>query len=146
MRVLLDTSFLLPTLGIDTGGEASKGLKKLAEAEAQISYSTFSILESLWTLARTIQKGTFDLETFRLGLRSIMESGRYDRVAEDSEVFSEALKIYRLGHRDMIDNILYASSLRLDLRLLTLDGSLKEFIETHGLTNTLVFPDQLESL
>ncbi len=97
-------------------------------------------------MARTIQKQTIDLETFRLGLRSIMESGRYDRVAEDSEVFNEALKIYRLGHRDMIDNILYASSLRLDLRLLTLDENLKEFIVSHGLTNTLIFPDQLGSL
>ncbi len=97
-------------------------------------------------MARTIQKQTIDLETFRLGLRSILESGRYDRVAEDSEVFNEALKIYRLGHRDMIDNILYASSLRLDLRLLTLDENLKEFIVAHGLTNTLIFPDQLGSL
>ena len=75
-----------------------------------------------------------------------MESGRYDRVAEDSEVFSEAVKIYRLGHRDMIDNILYASSVRLDLRLVTLDEALKQFILAHGLTNALVFPDQLEAL
>ncbi len=124
----------------------SKGLRKLAEAEAKISYSSFSILESLWTLARAVQKDTFDLETFRLGLRSIMESGRYDKVSQDSEVFNEALRIYQLGHRDMIDNILYASTLRLDLRLLTLDENLKEFIEAHGLTNTLIFPDQLGSL
>ncbi len=96
-------------------------------------------------MARTIQEETFDLETFRRGLRSIMESGRYHKVTEDSEVFSEALKVYEMGHRDMIDNILYASSLRLDLRLLTLDMKLKEFIQAHRLTNTLIFPDQLPS-
>ena len=143
MRVLLDTSFLLPTLGVDTGPEALGCLKRLGEADAKINYSSFSILESLWTLARSIRKETFDMETFRLGLRSIMESGRYNRVAEDSEVYGEALKIYKLGHKDMIDNILYASSLRLDLRLVTLDQNLKEFIEKHGLTNTLLFPEQL---
>ena len=143
MRVLLDTSFILPTLGVDTGPEALRSLKRLGEADAKINYSSFSILESLWTLARSIQKETFDLETFRLGLRSIMESGRYNKLVEDSEVFSEALKIYKLGHKDMIDNILYTSSVRLDLQLLTLDRNLKDFIETHGLTNTLLFPDQL---
>ena len=79
----------------------------------------------------------------RLGLRSIMETGRYDRVVEDSEVFSEAFRIYKLGHRDMIDDILYATSLRQDLRLLTVNQALKEFIEEHSLTNTLIFPDQL---
>lgn len=46
----------------------------------------------------------------------------------------------------MIDNILYASSLKLDLKLLTLDEKLKEFLEAHGLYNTLVFPDQLGSV
>ncbi len=143
MRILLDTSFLLPTLGIDTGSEVAKGLKRLTGSDTKISYSTFSILESLWTLTRTIQKATFQPETFRLGLRSIMETGRYDRVTEDSEVFNEALRLYRLGHEDMIDNILYASSLKLDLRLLTLDTNLKTFLETHRLTNTLIFPNQL---
>jgi len=75
-----------------------------------------------------------------------METGKYHRVSEDSEVFNEALKVYRMGHRDMIDNILYASSLKLDLKLLTLDEKLKEFLEAHGLHNTLVFPDQLGSV
>ncbi len=145
MRILLDTSFLLPTLGVHVGDEATKGLGKLAEAETNISYSTVSILESLWTLTRTIQDKTFDLETFRLGLRSIMEGGRYHKVTENPDIFSEALKVYEMGHRDMIDNILYSTSVQLDLRLLTLDKKLRDFIQAHRLTNTLVFPDELPS-
>ncbi len=74
-----------------------------------------------------------------------METGRYERIIEDSEIYNEALRVYRLGHRDMIDNILYASSLQLDLRLLTLDKPLREFIVAHGLANTLLFPHELES-
>ena len=143
LRLLLDTSFILPTLGVETGSEVVKGLRKIGDGDYRISYSTFNILESLWTMSRAMQKGTFDQETFRLGLRSIMETGRYDRVVEDSEVFSEAFRIYKLGHRDMIDDILYATSLRQDLRLLTVDQALKEFIQEHSLTNTLIFPDQL---
>lgn len=47
LRVLLDTSFILPTLGIDTGPETSEALEKLDETEAEIHYSRFSVLESL---------------------------------------------------------------------------------------------------
>lgn len=28
----------------------------------------------------------------------------------------EALKLYRLGHKDVIDNVLYATSINLDLK------------------------------
>ncbi len=143
LKVLLDTSFILPTLGIDVGQDASKGLKKLAEAEAEIHYSRFTILESLWVAARTIRDSSFHPESFRGGLRSVIESGRYRKVEEDSEVFNEALRLYKLGHKDMIDNILYASSARLDLKLLTLDGELKDFIADNSLNDTLVSPDRL---
>ncbi|MEM2942906.1 MAG: hypothetical protein QXT81_05750 [Candidatus Bathyarchaeia archaeon] len=51
-RVLLDSTFILPTLGIDTGEEASKGLKRLDETEAEIYYSRFSVLEALWVTAK----------------------------------------------------------------------------------------------
>jgi len=52
LRVLLDTSFILPTLGIDVGEEALMGLRKLTEAKTELYYSRFSILESLWIAAR----------------------------------------------------------------------------------------------
>ena len=48
-----------------------------------------------------------------------------------------------LGHKDMVDNILYASSTGLNLKLLTLDKELKEFIREKGLKDTLISPDQL---
>jgi len=143
LRVLLDTSFILPSLGIDVGGEVSKGLRGLADVKAEIYYSHFSILESLWVAARISASTTFDRESFSLGLRSIIEGGRYRRVEEDSETFNDALKLYTLGHKDMVDNILYASSTRLNLKLLTLDNELKEFIRERGLRDTLVSPDQL---
>lgn len=140
LRILLDTSFLLPTLGIDVGQEVSRTLAWLAEAEAEVYYSRFSLLESLWVASRIIRDQAFDPQLFNLGLRSVIEGSRYRKVDEDSEVFSEALRLYQLGHEDMIDNILYASSLRLDLRLLTLDSSLREFILNKGLKETVLFP------
>ena len=141
LRILLDTSFILPSLGIDTGKEVLKGLRTLAEAEAEIHYSRFSILESLWVAAR-ITGGIID-EAFNTGLRSILEGGRYMKMEEDSKVFGEALRLYTQGHRDMIDNILYTASVNFDLKLLTVDKELKEFIRKNGLKDTLITPDQL---
>jgi len=143
LKVLLDTTFLLPSLGIDVGEEALKGLKKLNQIKADIYFSRFSILETLWVAARLSRSANFNHESFRLGLRSVLESGRYIKVEEDSEVFSEALRLHTLGHRDMIDNILYASSIHFSLKLLTLDNELKEFIHEKGLKDTLMHPNQI---
>ncbi|MGQ9469585.1 MAG: PIN domain-containing protein [Nitrososphaerales archaeon] len=143
LRVLLDTSFILPSLGIDTGEEILKGLKRLADIEAEIHYSRFSILESLWVVARLIKRKTFDIGSFRLGLRSILESDRYKEVGEDYETFNEALNLYMLGHKDMIDNILYANSIHLNLKLLTLDNELKDFIRNKGLKDNIISLDQI---
>jgi len=65
------------------------------------------------------------------------------KVEEDSEIFNEAIRLHILGHKDMIDNILYASSTRLNLKLLTLDTELKKFIDAKGLDDALVFPNQI---
>jgi len=143
LKVLLDTSFVLPTLGIDVGEEVSMSLKKLADIKAELYYSRFNILESLWVVARFTKSPTFNIERFSHGLRSIIESGRYGKVEEDSETFKEALRLHVLGHKDMIDNILYATSSYLNLKLLTLDTELKDFIHKKGLKDTLISPSQI---
>lgn len=143
LRILLDTSFILPTLGIDTGKEVTQTLNKLNEIKAEIHFSRFSILESLWITAKLAKTIEFNGERFKMGLRSLLESGRYKKIQENSETFTEALRLYMLGHKDMIDNILYASSTNLNLQLLTLDTELKEFIHERDLKDTLLFPDQI---
>ncbi|MBS7612513.1 PIN domain-containing protein [Candidatus Bathyarchaeota archaeon] len=143
LKVLLDTSFILPTLGIDVGEDVIKSLKKLTDIEAEVYYSRFSILESLWVATRLSESLTFNSERFSHGLRSIIESGRYGKVEEDSETFKEALRLRMLGHKDMIDNILYATSSSLNLKLLTLDTELKQFIHDKGLKDILILPSQI---
>lgn len=143
LKVLLDTSFILPTLGVDVGAEVSMSLKKLVDIKAELYYSRFNILESLWVVAGLTRSPTFNMERFGDGLRSIMESGRYGKVEEDSETFREALRLHMLGHKDMIDNVLYATSSSLNLKLLTLDTELREFIHNEGLKDTLIAPDQI---
>jgi len=143
LKALLDTTFILPSLGIDVGKEVIESLKKLADLNADIYFSHFSIIEALWVAARLSKSTNFNQESFRIGLRSIMESRRYIKVEEDSEVFNQALKLRILGHKDMIDNILYASSICFNLTLITLDTELKEFIHSKGLHDTLTSPNQI---
>jgi predicted nucleic acid-binding protein len=144
-KILLDTSFILPTLGISVTGAAPEDIKVLAETQIEIYYSRFSILESLWVATR-ISDAIFDAETFQLGLRSIIEGHRYTRVEEDSEIFKEAFRLYGLGHKDMMDNILYASAVQLGLLLLTLDDELKRFVSEKKLKYVLLSPDDLPDL
>ncbi|MEM2849612.1 MAG: hypothetical protein QXI36_04980 [Candidatus Bathyarchaeia archaeon] len=47
------------------------------------------------------------------------------------------------GHRDIIDNILYAISSGLDFRLLTLDRELKEFIRGKGLKDIVLLLEEV---
>jgi PIN domain nuclease of toxin-antitoxin system len=143
LKVLLDTTFILPSLGIDVGEEVLEGLSKLAQIKVNIYFSRFSILETLWIAARLSKSPNFNPEIFKLGLRSILEGKRYMKVEESSEIFDEALRLYMLGHKDMIDNILYATSTNLNLKLLTLDKELKEFIHEKGLMDTLIHPSQI---
>jgi len=143
LNILLDTSFILPSLGIDTGKEVTQCLKKLAAIKSEIHFSSFSILESLWIMTRLLRTTDFNTEHFNIGLRSVLESGRYKKTEENSEIFNEALRLFMMGHKDMIDNILYASSTHLNLKLLTLDTELKEFIREKRLNDTLMFPNQI---
>ena len=141
MKVLLDTSFILPTLGIDVGEEVEEKLKKLDEVDAEIYYSRISILESLWVAAKLMKNQAFDMERFIQGLKSVMESGRYLKVEENAQTFIDALKLYELGHRDIIDDLLYAISINFGLKFLTLDTELREFIQSKKLNDTLTeFP------
>jgi predicted nucleic acid-binding protein len=137
LKILLDTSFILPTLGIDVGGEVKANLKKLDEVKVEIYYSRFSILESLWVVAKLMKNQALDMERFTQGLKSVMESGRYVKVEENVQTFIDAFKLYKLGHRDIIDDMLYATSINFNLKFLTLDTELKEFIQSKGLNDTL---------
>jgi predicted nucleic acid-binding protein len=143
MRVLLDTTFLLPTLGIDTGREALRALMRLDERRAQICYSPLSLLECLWIVARLSKTAAVRQEGFEEGLRSIARSGRYEPIAEPPEAYAEALRLHRAGHRDMIDNLLYADSVHFNIRFLTLDEDLRNFVKSRRLKDTLISPSEL---
>lgn len=141
LRILLDTSFILPILGIDTGITVRKVLEELDSSSVEIYYSRFSILEAIWVATKLIRKGSLDADRFFRGLRSIYASNRLMTVDEDPFIFEYALKLYMIGHKDIIDNILYSTALHKDLKFLTSDEELVDFIKSKGLNrNVLLLP------
>lgn len=140
LRILLDTSFILPTLGIDVNERVINAIRELKQREAEIFFSRFSLLESLWVAAKLIKTRKFDYRRFLTGLESLFKAGRYKLISEGPDTFMKAIELYRLGHEDMIDNILYATSIEHNLNFLTLDEELKEFIKRNRLRDTLILP------
>jgi len=128
MKILLDTSLLLPTIGIEVE-RADKLLEKLKDYE--LYYSDFSILECLWVVNSLKRKGKFDRDVFETGMRSIFEC--YTRAEINAEIVLKAFEIYEIGHKDIIDCLLYSIALHNNMKFASLDNELKEFIKNNNL-------------
>lgn len=128
MKVLLDTSLLLPTLGVEVE-RAEKILKRLKDNE--LYYSDFSILECLWVVNSLKRKGKFDRDSFETGIKSIFEC--YIRAEINAEIVLKAFEIYEMGHKDIIDCLLYSIALHNNMKFASLDNELKKFIKSNNL-------------
>lgn len=137
LRILLDTSFILPFLGIDVGDAIASALHRLRGYE--LYYSELSLLEALWKIVKVV---SFDrIGTVLEGLALLRRDLRLVQV--DEKAVRIALELYRLGHRDLIDNLLYGISLSQNLRFLTIDRELIDFVKSHGYPDTFISPAEL---
>ena len=128
MRVLLDTSLLLPTLGIEVERD-DKILKRLRDHE--LYYSELSILECLWVVNSLKKKGKSDRESFETGIRSIFEC--YAKAEINAEIVLRAFEIYEMGHRDIVDCLLYSTASKNNMKFASLDDELKGFVKDNDL-------------
>ncbi len=129
VRILLDTTYLLPIVGVDVEGvgEALKALKRLYRlGRVEIYYTPFNILEILGKLSRI----GYDGERVRLGLASIREAFRVTHPTPAGYV--KALELRRKGFKDLIDLLLYVTSKTRRLGFLTRDLGLIRFLEEVG--------------
>ncbi|KYH36499.1 MAG: twitching motility protein PilT [Candidatus Bathyarchaeota archaeon B24] len=145
--VLLDTSFLLPSFGVDTGDTIRRCLRCLSEHkhEVKIYYSRYGVLEAVLVLLREVRRGRLKLgeayEMVEVGVSTVVYS--LEAVDECPRVFRDALKLYGMEHRDIFDNILYSTALTGGMYLLTVDKKLKMFIRENGLKDVTLDPEGL---
>lgn len=140
LRILLDTSFLLPILGFDTSKRIISAYPRLREHE--LHYSDLSILEAMWKIIKRIRGTDEEVRRVAEGVEAMRSSMR--SVAVDGESLQLAVRMYILGHKDMIDNLLYSVSLTQGLRLLTVDEELMKFIKREELpAHPIMLPEEL---
>lgn len=142
-RILLDTSFLLPSLGIEVEQSVTEALSKLSDGKNKPFYSDLSLLESSWMAIKQIKKGNYQDAIYRKGLLSITKTGYYEVVSTDANDYLVALSFYQNGHKDMIDNLLYATALSNGCQFLTIDDQLRRFIKDKKYENVILAPKDL---
>ena len=74
---------------------------------------------------------------------SITRTGYYIALSTRSEDHLDALAFYQEGHRNVIDNLLYAICLNNDCRFLTIDDDLKRFVKENGIDDVIIAPEEL---
>ena len=137
--ILLDTSFILPLLGIDvTSSKVRTGWNKLQSGSNDIYYTELNLYEATRVAAGKIRNGEFDSNRYRAGVNSIVFGGKFNKALLQPDAYNQALDYWIMGHHDLFDNLLYVISLQNDLRFLTIDDVLRDFIEENNLPNTLI--------
>ena len=119
-RILLDTTYILPVLGVRVKGieDVIAKLRTLyLKGEVELYYSPYSLFEALGRISET---------SVEEGLLSIREPGTF------IEGYLRALRLKSEGFGDLIDLILYSTALTKGLRFLTRDKKLIKFIEDSG--------------
>jgi predicted nucleic acid-binding protein len=142
-KILLDTSFLLPTFGIEVENEVVESLSRIDHEQTQLLYSEWSLLESSWVAIRLLRQKRFEESVYRRGLLSITKTHVYNTITMDPDDYLTALKFFQRGHLDMIDNLLYAAALRDGCKFLTIDEEFSRFITKIGLEHVILTPKDI---
>lgn len=125
-RTIVDTSFLLPAVGIETDPEVYDAIKLFHQYE--VIYLEASILEIMWKVLKTVPPQ--EISRVIDGLKAIFET--YTSISPPAEAYADAYQLYHEGHRDFIDNLIYATSRRVNVNLLTLDLKFVKFLREKG--------------
>ncbi len=138
--LLLDTSFLLPILGFKTSEKIMKVFPRLDKYE--LYYNDLSILEALWKIVKKIRGTKEEIERIAEGIKAINETLKHVPINE--KAVRNAIEMYQLGHRDLIDNLIYSTALYNGIKLLTIDAKLIEFIEENKLPkHAIITPEEI---
>ncbi|MEM3442601.1 MAG: hypothetical protein QXM86_01895, partial [Candidatus Bathyarchaeia archaeon] len=79
-----------------------------------------------------------------IAIKSLLESGFYKWLTPTSEAVKLAFKLRTLGHRDNIDNLLYATSIENNMLLITMDEDFKKFLSKNNFkVNNLINHESL---
>ncbi|RLE90297.1 MAG: hypothetical protein DRN04_15370 [Thermoprotei archaeon] len=137
LDVLLDSTYLLPSFGIEVEGLSNEHIRTLREAWSR-GLARFYCLSIVWIevigkVCREARKSGLEItNVIDMAIKSLLESGVYKWVNPTSDAIKLAFKLRLAGHKDVIDNLLYATSITSNIVFLTMDKALKDFLIKHG--------------
>jgi len=139
-KVLLDSTFLLPTLGIMVEDVEDEELRLMIRLRDRVEYYCLnhSLIEVLGKVARCIVRDPHVLDIIKIGLRSLLESGTYRWINPNVRASLIALELRVKGHRDMIDNMLYAAAMTGNMYLLSKDDALLRFLKNNSYDTSFI--------
>ena len=135
--VLLDSTYLLPSFGIEVEGLSEKDIRALREAWSK-GLVCFYCLSVVWVevvgkVCREARKSGVEIsDIVDTAIKSLLESGVYEWLVPTADAVKLAFKLRLAGHKDVIDNLLYATSITRNMTFLTMDEALKDFLAKHG--------------
>ena len=137
LKVLLDSTYLLPSFGIEVEGLQNEHIIQLREAviKGKIRFYCLTVVwvEVIGKVFRESQRLKLDIEEILdIAIKSLLESGFYEWIQPTSEAVKLAFKLRKLGHRDNIDNLLYAASITNNMIFLTMNKNFKNFLLKEG--------------
>ena len=140
MRLLLDTTYLLPAIGVSVEGLPRDAAVKLIEKEYQISISDITIFELSANGAKHIAAGVLTAERVSRGIRSIVYDERMAKVPiHDSSVLLIAFKLRNMLSA-FIDCLILSSAINRNDALITEDEEIQK------LRKNRMFQELIESI
>jgi predicted nucleic acid-binding protein len=137
LRLLLDTTYLLPAIGVSIKGLPKDALLRLMQKGHQISISNISVFELSAKGAKHIATGTLSAERVTRGISAIVYDERMTVVpVHDSSVLLTAFKLRRMLS-DFIDCLILSSAINYCDAIVTEDKDIRELKrnkEFNGLT------------
>ena len=131
MRVVLDTTFLLPAFNIQTRKFKKHDFEALIKMNVERIINQALIIEAKWVLLSLIKKGIIEdseeaLSDFNLGLRFLRYSGKYKFIdVLDEKVDLNEIEVFKSTKiRDYFDRVLIATAQAYGDILLTEDNEI----------------------
>lgn len=124
MKLLVDTTYLLPAIGISIKELPRDAPIRLVAKGHQISISDISIFELSAKGAKYITNGTLTPERVMMGIRAIVYDDAIDRISiHDSDILLTSFKLRRIL-ADFIDCLILSSAINRCDALITEDGDI----------------------
>ena len=142
MKMLFDTTFLLPLFGIKVDVIDVDRLIALRESLRErgigVAYPKLLIIELIAKIAKEASKlGEMPLKVLD-AFEALLSEVDVELVEPSIKHVATAIEMRIQGHKDVFDNILYAMALHENMRLLTEDKKLIDFLRDKGYRTDII--------